>query len=153
MFEQLGIAPVLQGLGTALILAIVGLVRDRDEQSQAAASAEARHGAFFATLDPKSTAANGRIEIDNLVIACRRSAARGDAGVAVPTLELAWEALNLQGPFSVGVELAAVGPCLLGCDAGSARAVAAVAIAARHARGRARRARMLAGLTRAGQPF
>ena len=42
MFEQMGIAPVLQGLGTALILAIVALVRDRDEQTQAAASAEVR---------------------------------------------------------------------------------------------------------------
>jgi LytS/YehU family sensor histidine kinase len=42
MLEQIGIAPVLQGLGTALILTVVGLVRDRDEQTQAAASAEVR---------------------------------------------------------------------------------------------------------------
>jgi two-component system LytT family sensor kinase len=42
MFGQLGIAPVLQGLGTALILAVVALARDRDEQTQAAASAEVR---------------------------------------------------------------------------------------------------------------
>ncbi len=42
MFDQMGVAPVLQGLGTALILAIVALVRDRDEQSQAAVSAEVR---------------------------------------------------------------------------------------------------------------
>jgi two-component system LytT family sensor kinase len=42
MFRQIGIAPVLQGLGTALILAIVAQVRDRDEQTQAAASAEVR---------------------------------------------------------------------------------------------------------------
>ena len=41
-FGRMGIAPVLQGLGTALILAIVALVRDRDEQTQAAASAEVR---------------------------------------------------------------------------------------------------------------
>src|SRR5208282_3073808 len=41
-FGQMGIAPVLQGLGSALILAIVALVRDRDEQTQAAASAEVR---------------------------------------------------------------------------------------------------------------
>src|ERR1700722_16804633 len=38
----IGIAPVLQGLGTALILAIVALIRDRDEQTQAAVSAEVR---------------------------------------------------------------------------------------------------------------
>jgi LytS/YehU family sensor histidine kinase len=42
IFAQLGIAPVLQGLGTALILAVVALARDRDEQTQAAASAEVR---------------------------------------------------------------------------------------------------------------
>src|SRR6202162_5692746 len=41
-FDQMAIAPLLQGLGTALILAIVALVRDRDEQTRAAASAEVR---------------------------------------------------------------------------------------------------------------
>jgi two-component system, LytTR family, sensor kinase len=40
--EQIGMAPVLQALGTALILAIVGQVRDRDEQTRAVALAEAR---------------------------------------------------------------------------------------------------------------
>jgi LytS/YehU family sensor histidine kinase len=42
MSGNIGIAPVLQGLGTALILAIVSLVRDRDKQTQAAVSAEVR---------------------------------------------------------------------------------------------------------------
>jgi two-component system sensor histidine kinase LytS len=42
--------PVLQGLGTALILAIVEQVRDRDEQTQAAASAEVR--ALQARMNP-----------------------------------------------------------------------------------------------------
>jgi two-component system LytT family sensor kinase len=42
IFWQLGIAPVLQGFGTALILTIVALVRDRDKQTQAAAAAEVR---------------------------------------------------------------------------------------------------------------
>ncbi|MEA3146276.1 MAG: two-component system, LytTR family, sensor kinase [Verrucomicrobiota bacterium] len=40
MFGQVGIASILQGLGTALILTIVAIVRDRDQQMQAAASAE-----------------------------------------------------------------------------------------------------------------
>jgi LytS/YehU family sensor histidine kinase len=40
IFRQMGIAPVLQGLGTALILAILALIRDRDEQTQAATAAE-----------------------------------------------------------------------------------------------------------------
>src|SRR5258708_11322175 len=39
-FEQLWIAPVLQGLGAALILAIVEQVRDHDEQTRVAAPAE-----------------------------------------------------------------------------------------------------------------
>jgi len=48
--EEFGIAPVLQGLGTALILAVINRVRDRDEQSRAAASAEAR--ALQARMNP-----------------------------------------------------------------------------------------------------
>jgi LytS/YehU family sensor histidine kinase len=42
IFRQMGIAPVLQGFGTALILAILALIRDRDEQTQAATAAELR---------------------------------------------------------------------------------------------------------------
>jgi LytS/YehU family sensor histidine kinase len=41
---------VLQGLGAALILAVVALARDRDEQTQAAASAEVR--ALQARMNP-----------------------------------------------------------------------------------------------------
>ena len=48
--EEFGIANVLQGLGTALILAVINRVRDRDEQSRAAASAEAR--ALQARMNP-----------------------------------------------------------------------------------------------------
>jgi two-component system LytT family sensor kinase len=39
---QMGVPPVLQGLGTALILAVVQQARDRDEQTRVTASAEAR---------------------------------------------------------------------------------------------------------------
>jgi len=45
--EEIGLAPVLQGLGTALI---IEQVRDRDEQTRAAASAEAR--ALQARMNP-----------------------------------------------------------------------------------------------------
>ena len=48
--EQMGIDAVLQGLGTALILAIVRQVRDRDQQTRAAASAEVR--ALQARMNP-----------------------------------------------------------------------------------------------------
>ena len=49
-FGQIGMAPVLQGLGTALILAIVEQVRDHHEQRQAAISAEVR--ALGARMNP-----------------------------------------------------------------------------------------------------
>ena len=49
-FGQLGMAPALQGLGTALILAIVAQVRERDEQTRAAASAEV--SALQARMNP-----------------------------------------------------------------------------------------------------
>jgi two-component system LytT family sensor kinase len=48
--EEIGTAPVLQGLGTALILAIIEQVRDRDEQTRAAALAETR--ALQARMNP-----------------------------------------------------------------------------------------------------
>jgi two-component system sensor histidine kinase LytS len=48
--EEIGMAPVLQGLGTALILAIVEQVRDRDAQTRAAALAEVR--ALQARMNP-----------------------------------------------------------------------------------------------------
>jgi two-component system, LytTR family, sensor kinase len=47
---EIGLAPVLQGLGTALILAIVEQVRDRDAQARAAALAETR--ALQARMNP-----------------------------------------------------------------------------------------------------
>jgi two-component system, LytTR family, sensor kinase len=47
---QLGLAPALQGLGTTMILAIVAQVRERDEQTRAAASAEVR--ALQARMNP-----------------------------------------------------------------------------------------------------
>jgi two-component system sensor histidine kinase LytS len=48
--EEIGIAPVLQALGTALILAIVKEGRDRDQQTRAAAVAEVR--ALQARMNP-----------------------------------------------------------------------------------------------------
>ena len=47
---DMGTGPVMQGLGTALILALVAQVRDRDAQTRAAASAEAR--ALQARMNP-----------------------------------------------------------------------------------------------------
>jgi two-component system, LytTR family, sensor kinase len=49
-FKQIGTAPVMQGIGTALILAIVARARDHDEQTRAAVSAEVR--ALQARMNP-----------------------------------------------------------------------------------------------------
>jgi two-component system LytT family sensor kinase len=48
--KETGMAPVLQGLGTALILALVDQVRNHDEQTRAAAAAEVR--ALQARMNP-----------------------------------------------------------------------------------------------------
>ena len=71
-------------------------------------AAEVRHGAYFAGLDEKAATADGCAELDNLVVACRRAVARGDVDMAVLSLEGAWAALRLRGPFRVGVELASL---------------------------------------------
>ena len=71
-------------------------------------AAEMRHGAHFAGLNEKAAVADGCAELDNLVVACRRAAARGDIDMAVRSLENAWSGLGLRGPFHVGVELASL---------------------------------------------
>src|SRR5258706_5851895 len=72
----------------------------------ALAAAEVRHSGYFAGLGEKRAVAGACVEIDNLVAACRRAAAREAAEESAGALEGAWAALNLRGPFSVGVELA-----------------------------------------------
>ena len=49
-WQQIAVAPLIQGFGTALILAIIAQARQRDEQAKAAASAEVR--ALQARLNP-----------------------------------------------------------------------------------------------------
>ena len=69
---------------------------------------EVRHGAYFAGLDENAAIADGGIELDNFVSACRRAAARGDANMATNALERAWAGLRSRGPFRVGNELVSV---------------------------------------------
>jgi class 3 adenylate cyclase/predicted ATPase/Tfp pilus assembly protein PilF len=75
---------------------------------EALLAAEMRHGAHFAGLDEDAAVANGCAELDNLIVACRRAASRGDVDMAVRALEGAWAALVLRGPFQVGLELASL---------------------------------------------
>jgi len=107
----------------------------------ALAAAEARHSGYFARLGEKRAVERACVEIDNLVAACRRAAARGAAEESAGALEGAWAALRLRGPFSVGVELASAvsGTPSLGA---AARAIAErVAGSALEASGRVAEAR------------
>jgi predicted ATPase/class 3 adenylate cyclase/Tfp pilus assembly protein PilF len=70
-------------------------------------AAEARHMRYFTSLDERAATADDCAERDNLISACRRAAAQGDAELATRALELAWAALKLRGPFVVAVDLAA----------------------------------------------
>jgi tetratricopeptide (TPR) repeat protein len=71
-------------------------------------AAETRHGEYFAGLDAKAAIADRCAELDNLVVACRRAAARDDAELAANALEGAWAGLSLRGPFGVGAVLASL---------------------------------------------
>ena len=68
--------------------------------------AEARHASWFAGLTEQQATAGRCVELENLVRACRRAAASGDAIAATRTLEGAWAALQLRGPFKAAVDLA-----------------------------------------------
>jgi predicted ATPase/class 3 adenylate cyclase/Tfp pilus assembly protein PilF len=74
--------------------------------------AERAHCQYFAALDAKAATARGCVETDNLVAACRRALRMGDAALSAATLENAWAALDLRGPFRIGLELAQAGLAL-----------------------------------------
>ena len=99
-------------------------------------AAEVRHGAYFAGLDEKAAIADACAELDNLVVACRRAAARCDADRAAHTLEGAWAGLGLRGPFRVGVELASVVRAIAGLEAAGVAMVDWVAGSAAAAAGK-----------------
>jgi len=75
---------------------------------EAMRAAQMRHGAYFADLDENAAVADGCVELDNLVVACRRAAARSDVDIAVRSLAGAWAGLVLRGPFRLGFELASL---------------------------------------------
>ena len=99
-------------------------------------AAQARHGVYFASLDETAAFAEGCAELDNLVAACRRAVARGDADVAARTLEGAWAGLDLRGPFRVGVELTALVQGMPGLDGAAVARAARVAGSALRACGK-----------------
>jgi predicted ATPase/Tfp pilus assembly protein PilF len=94
---------------------------------EAAVGAEARHGAYFASLLERKAVEHARRDLDNVVVACRRAAARGDAATATKALQVAWGVLALRGPFGHAVELAALVGDIPGLDAATGAIVYGVA--------------------------
>lgn len=107
----------------------------------AALAAEIRHGAYFASLEQRTVSEHASGELDNFVVACRRSAARCDARTAAMTLQAAWAVLALRGPFRVGVELASLVQAIPGLEPGTAAIVYGVAGSALRLVGKAADAR------------
>ena len=96
-------------------------------------AAQRRHGQWFAALGPKRAVENRCAELNNLVAACRRELASGDAETAAGALEGAWAALSRQGPFEAGLNLAeavCAMPQLQGAAAARARLALARALEA-----------------------
>ena len=88
-------------------------------------AAHARHGRYFAgfgtnvAIDGLSLVDGVKrfhmlaLELDNLVIACRRATSRSDVETAVATYRATWQVLEKQGPFALGDVL---GTQVLGLD-------------------------------------
>ena len=74
--------------------------------SVALQAAWARHSQWFGSLGPVRAIENACADIDNLAVACRRAVHAGRQVLAADALVGAWAALNLQGPFKAGMDLA-----------------------------------------------
>ena len=87
--------------------------------------AQERHGRFYARRGTDDAVAalsthNGVrlrqalvLELENLIVACRRAVQRDDPDVAAPTYRALWEILHLQGSFGTPLSL---GPQVLALD-------------------------------------
>ena len=109
-----------------------------DDAEQAA---RARHASYFASLSEAQAIANRCVELENLMRACRDAVARGEATTATRALEGAWAALQLRGPFKLGVDLALQALSMPGLPESCAASVNLVAGRALEAVGRVNEAR------------
>jgi predicted ATPase len=75
--------------------------------AHALASAQQRHIAWFAALEPDGSTDSGGADLDNLVAACQRAVAIGDGDSAAKALAGAKSVLMLRGPYKAAIELAA----------------------------------------------
>jgi predicted ATPase/uncharacterized protein HemY len=109
-------------------------------------AAEERHGRYFAAFGTddaiESLFLKGGVrkrralalELDNLVAACRRAAARDDGAVAAATLRVACDVLEFTGPYALSVALSAQALAIEDLDPPQrARVLAARAMALRRA--------------------
>jgi predicted ATPase/Tfp pilus assembly protein PilF len=73
-----------------------------------AADAQHRHWLYFSGLSEREATRDRCIELDNLIIACRRAGTdpAGEGRAAVGALVNSWAALRLVGPFRVALALA-----------------------------------------------
>ena len=71
-------------------------------------AAQALHGAYFAGLGQAAAMDGSSVDLENIIVACRRAVARGDASMATALLEGAWSGLRQHGPFRVADELASL---------------------------------------------
>lgn len=65
----------------------------------------ARHAAYFGHQDERN-AAQMSSELQNFIVACRRTERLGDVELAATLLECAWARLQQQGPYHVAADLA-----------------------------------------------
>ena len=86
-----------------------------------------RHWQAFAEFSEEAVTDERRADLDNLVLACRRAAADGDAEAAVRLLVLAGAALGINGPGNTAVELATEVSRMAGLSAGQRAAACRVA--------------------------
>ncbi|MFO1272761.1 MAG: tetratricopeptide repeat protein [Rubrivivax sp.] len=109
--------------------------------AEGAREAEIRHEEHFVGLDAARIERNAGLDLDNLVLACRRAAARGAVRSAARALEGAWAALKLRGPFRAGIELADLVSRIEGIDSAASATAHAMAGLALQACGRTTAAR------------
>ena len=107
----------------------------------AAAAAQERHWTYFAALDDRAAAADRCAEANNLVVACRRATASGNAASATATLASAWAALKLCGPYRVALQLVDAVAALEGLESTQRSAIDWIAASASNLLGDLRRAR------------
>jgi predicted ATPase/Tfp pilus assembly protein PilF len=74
--------------------------------SEAHADAIARHWRYFAGFEERAVRDGSSVDIENLVVACRRATAHGDFASAIRALAAAWFVLQMTGPLQVGLKLA-----------------------------------------------